>query len=413
MARKNQNRSVRLETLETRNLMAGNITASVVNDELVLNGDNLANQVEVHQTAGNLFKVKGLNGTTINGKADKSFIFQKGIRVDLKGGDDHFFSGGTVFVDDIHGDLNINMGAGKDSVLLGRVNVQGKTVIDTSTEDDVVGINLAVLKNLTINTGSGSDTVNMGLMNAKATTVNMDAGNDKFFSTFSSTESLKVESGNGDDTVELFISTSSGVVDLLTGNNNDVVKVQASIANKFNIDTSSGDDKVELSGSIDAAETNVNTGSENDQVDVINGNIRSRLNVDTADGTDRLRVIDSTLKERVDFKTGLGNDIVELNRVAALNRINIDTAAGDDTVDLVDLNAAGKIIDLKTGDNRDKVSLNRVVADQFLADLGSGDDELRIRNSKFRVTTLNGGANTDKFFDLLGNDFGLLTVISF
>ena len=128
MTRKDTGRPVRFETLEDRKLMAGNITASVVNEELVLTGDGLGNQVEVHQTTGNLYKVTGLNGTKINGKADKSFLFDKGIRVDLKGGDDEFKMGGTVFFDDVDGNLNINMGAGKDKVTLGRVDVDRKSV---------------------------------------------------------------------------------------------------------------------------------------------------------------------------------------------------------------------------------------------------------------------------------------------
>lgn len=394
-------------------MMAGNITASVVNEELVLTGDAQGNQVEVHQTTGNIYKVKGLNGTTINGKSDKSFIFQKGIRVDLKGGDDEFISGGTVFFDDIDGNLNINMGAGKDKVSLGRVSVEGDTNIDTSTEDDVVNFAAASLRKLTLNTGSGSDSVSMAFSTSKQTTINMDLGNDKFISGSSVSDSIKVDTGAGDDQVEFFLGGSNGNIEILTGANKDTVKLQALQAQNISVDTSSGDDTVDLAGGIVATAANIKTGTENDTVNFNAATVRTNLNLDTADGIDKIKAIDTTFEKLFDLRTGSGNDVIELNRVKALKKISIDTAAGDDIVDLLDLTANGQVIEINTGNDRDKVNLNRVVADQLIANLGSGNDELRIRNSTFKVTKLDGGANSDAFFDLLGNNLGLLTLASF
>jgi hypothetical protein len=409
----NHNRPVRFETLEDRKMMAGNITASVVNEELVLNGDGAGNQVEVHQTVGNLYKVKGLNGTTINGKADKSFIFEKGIRVDLKGGDDEFSMGGLVFFDDVDGNLNINMGAGKDKVNLGRVIVDGDTNIDTSTEDDIVNFSTASLRKLTLNTGAGSDSVSMGFSSTSQANINMDLGNDAFVYGGSTSDSIKVDTGSGDDRVEFFLGGSTGNIDILTGNNKDSVKLQALQASNINVDTAGGDDSVDLAGGIVAAALNIKTGTENDSVNFNAANIRSVLSLDTADGNDRIKAIDTTFEKLFDLKTGSGNDVVELNRTKALRRVSIDTAAGDDTVDLIDVIANGQVIDIKTGDNQDKVSLIRVVADQLLANLGNGNDELRIKNSTFKITKLDGGANSDAFFDLLGNNLGALTLESF
>ncbi len=414
MKRNNRNtRPVRFESLEDRKLMAGNITANVINDELVLTGDNSANAVEVHQTALNVYKVKGINGTTINGKPDKSFIVKAGIVVDLKGGDDKFEIGGTVFADDVDGRLKIDMGSGRDTVTIGRVQVDGDTIINTGTEGDQVTVGaFASLNKLTVNTGSGDDRVETLLSTSAQTTINMEAGNDTFFGS-SNFGSLKLDTGIGDDTVDFFLANSPGSIEVLTGANKDKVTLQATIANEVTVDTAAGDDTVTFKGGLQASSASIKTGSENDRVEFDFATIHGALNVDTADGIDTVVATDTTFEKALSLKTGLGNDVVELNRVTALKSINIDTDKGNDTLTLIDVTATGQRIDINTRDGEDKVSLTRVVADQLFAKLGDHRDELRIRDSKFRVTNLDGEGDTDKFFDLLGNDFGQLTLVGF
>ena len=63
---RSQRRGFGLEQLEGRDLMAGNVNVAVVNDDLVITGDNNGNQIIVHQSAGRLV-VEGVN-TKINGK---------------------------------------------------------------------------------------------------------------------------------------------------------------------------------------------------------------------------------------------------------------------------------------------------------------------------------------------------------
>lgn len=413
MKRNNRNnRTVRFESLEDRKLMAGNITASVVNEELVLTGDGLGNAVEVHQTALNLYKVKGVDGKTINGKSDKSFSFKAGIVVDLKGGDDKFEIGGVLFADDVDGRLKIDMGAGKDTVNIGRAAVDGETTINTGTEDDKVSVFGASLNKLTVNTGSGSDLYDTFASNSALTTINMEAGNDKFFGS-SNWANLKLDTGIGDDTVDFFLATSPGSIDILTGANNDQVTLQATIANAVTLDTAAGEDKVIFKGGLKANTASIKTGSENDRVEFDFATMQNALTVDTADGIDTVVATDTTFEKAFTLKTGLGDDVVELNRSTALKSMNIDTDKGNDTLTLIDVKAIGQRIDINTRDGEDKVSLTRVVADQLFAKLGSQRDELRIRDSKFRVTNLDGEADNDTFFDLLGNDFGLLTLTSF
>lgn len=59
-------RSRYFESLESRNLLAGNVTASVVEDDLVITGDAAANNIQVSQPANGDWQVKVI-GTKVNG----------------------------------------------------------------------------------------------------------------------------------------------------------------------------------------------------------------------------------------------------------------------------------------------------------------------------------------------------------
>ncbi len=152
-------RPLGLESLESRELKAGNVSVSVVNEELRVVGDSNANQVEIHQSVGNVYRVTGLNGTKINGREDRLFSFKGGISVDLREGDDKFVMGGNLFEDDVHGNLNIKMGSGRDRVILGKVEVQGSTTINTDQDADQVDLD-GFYNALTVNTDDGDDIVN-------------------------------------------------------------------------------------------------------------------------------------------------------------------------------------------------------------------------------------------------------------
>ncbi len=72
-----------------------------------------------------------------------------------------------------------------------------------------------------------------------------------------------------------------------------------------------------------------------------------------------------------------------------------------------------KDITILTGDDDDIVRFNQVIADELFADLGKDRDEFRLRDTTLRVANINGGNNTDKFFDLLGNHITNLNVVDF
>ena len=88
--------------METRRLLAGNITVSLEGSTLVVTGDELANQVDVAQNVNGDVVFTGQDSTTINGLAE--FTFSEGFartRFELNDGADEVvlngFEGGREF----------------------------------------------------------------------------------------------------------------------------------------------------------------------------------------------------------------------------------------------------------------------------------------------------------------------------
>ncbi|MDH3719008.1 MAG: hypothetical protein OES79_12895, partial [Planctomycetota bacterium] len=98
-------RLARFESLEPRHLLAGNVTAAVVDGDLRLTGDSLDNTAMVSVIDGDVV-VEGLDDTTVNGSATPFIAFSGSSRIadDLLarlggGGDVLLLAGGLEVAD--------------------------------------------------------------------------------------------------------------------------------------------------------------------------------------------------------------------------------------------------------------------------------------------------------------------------
>ncbi len=179
------NRALRIESLEQKQMLAGDVLVNVVNGVLTLEGDDLGNQVVVSSgEEPNTFVIRGLDGTQIiEGDAEPGTEIivegvRHGLRANLGGGDDVLRVEDAVF----RGNVAINTGAGNDRVVIGALPVEMEALLAVDDETtDTASVRLG--RNLLIHTGEGDDTVVI------ADTVGRG--------------SLVVETGRGDDTVRL------------------------------------------------------------------------------------------------------------------------------------------------------------------------------------------------------------------
>src|SRR5215510_1169216 len=127
-------RKVGFESLESRQLMAGNVSVSVSLGDLVVTGDAQDNALQIIQARQNGVPTPGrywiapTNGTLINGQASGRYVNNvfHDMRINLGAGKDSLTlsdgSDDANFI--VPNDLVINMGGGNDDVIVDHVKVR-------------------------------------------------------------------------------------------------------------------------------------------------------------------------------------------------------------------------------------------------------------------------------------------------
>ncbi len=142
---------LRIECLESRMPLAGNVTAGLNRGGLVINGDNGDNSVTVTPGPAGQYVVAGAAGTTINGQASQTFSGAvRGLAVQLRGGSDSLtLKPGTYLGSVVITDL-----AGSNSVNVAGANINGALIITAASPagNSVNITNSTVLSNLGVYT---------------------------------------------------------------------------------------------------------------------------------------------------------------------------------------------------------------------------------------------------------------------
>jgi hypothetical protein len=271
-----------LESLESRQLMA--VLASVTDGDLVVNGDNQADQVTIIQSLQNgtpipgRYFITGQNGTTINGQAGLFFEnVTDDILINLNGNNDRLTLGndtnGDFIVPD---DLEISMGLGNDVVTIDRITVR----------DDA-----------TIITGDGNDSVSFkGTIGSLA---GIDGGNND----------LTIDTGARADNVRLENTFVRRDLNISTGTDGfaDIVDLLVmNVGDDTTISTGGGGDTVRISDVGFNDDLTINTGAGADTV-VLNRCQVDEFFTNLGDGTDTLQLTD-TFGCRATVNGGIGAD---------------------------------------------------------------------------------------------------------
>ena len=116
-------RSLGLEKLQARELLAGDVTAAVTNGYLVVRGDDAANELTIERITGNRVRVTGTNGTTINGLSEPAILrVRKGYDIATGGGDDNLTVIGLNAVGRY--EIRMDLGAGNDILVASNLLAQ-------------------------------------------------------------------------------------------------------------------------------------------------------------------------------------------------------------------------------------------------------------------------------------------------
>ena len=416
--KKSNNRRLSLESLEGRQLMAGDVVASLFNGDLYISEVSQQvgqdNGIRISKLASGKIQVLGTvaNGTDpiatkVNGLSAQEFSVNGSLFVNLGAGNDRVqmgFDGGSSAP--TFNRVEINVGAplpvvartliggapntftpqDSDQVLLWGANTRSSMSIRTGDKNDWVfvgqvnvGDGIGV-DNLSINTGSGGDQVTLKGTNVRG---NLDI----------QTYALVAEGDQ--DGVYIDSTTNSGVnvrtivagsTDVRTGGGADFFMVTDPArpdANVFEtvfethgyvlVDTGAGDDTVFVRNSNIGEETYddvnldnliVNTGSGADSARLHNVNVGAYFQLQTFNSVLEADIdvanIDHLYSSRnITILTGGGDDQVTLDNSTAFWDLNIDTSSGNDRVNLLDYVIGLKNTNLFGGDGTDSLNYRR------------------------------------------------------
>lgn len=282
-------RSLQVERLEARELMAGDIAASLVNGSLYVSEaagqTGLDNSVMISQLPGGLIRVGG-NSTSdgtfsrINGAAYQDFAVQGNLYVSFGGGSDL-----VVIQPDANGnapsfgDVQINVARQQPLVAARTLDSVIATPFNTPDKDNVIVWGLNVRGSMTVTTGDDNDWVFLG-----GTQI---AGN------------LNVYSGAGADTVTLKSATNVygnayvQTYGYVTENDADVVWLE----------------NMGIKGNLQAV-----LGGGNDLFHLSNGHVLKTLNLDAGTGDDSAEFLDGAVVDELFAQLGDGNDVLSADR---------------------------------------------------------------------------------------------------
>lgn len=435
----------RVEVLESRLNLAGNVRALVAGPILHLTGDSLANDLRIVGTAANAFTVTGV-GTSVNGVANGTLNLTgiQNIFIDLQNGDDRTtfvnanlsgmlrFTGGngndTLAFGDANGQTNAFgsiqavMGAGNDEISVTGDSFTARSSFITSNGDgnnttDLDPAVSLILGVVSITGGSGSDFVDLGdgTVNTGPITVSSGAGDNDFFLDGNVTVNggISVLGGSGPDNFEPGdgggnqITVNGSIVASLGDGTNFVEFAQdnTDVTGAISVVTGSGQDTFDIdSDTFDILALSLALGEGDDEVLLNEGstNIRGSLTITTAGGADELTAIGLNVVGATSINTGDGLDLIALDNSRFRSAVSLLTGSGNDTVNVE-----------RNSNNGIGTRFDSAVS----VDLGAGNDTIAIGLDVNDFVTfastvvVNGGLGTDTLTQAGPNVFAFAPIL--
>lgn len=285
-------RTFRLERLEQREMMAGDVAAYVQNGNLyVKEASGQAGQdnaAAIYQLPNGLIRVEsrgpsGQNDSLINGAAYQDFAVTGSLFVDFGGGNDLVVIGADVGVAaPAFNEVHINVAAPEpmftpfsliqpldpfnlpddDNVIIWSIATRGSMSIRTGNGEDWAYVansqigDGAGLDSLTINTGSGADTAHVkNLPTSLSGQIRIQT-----YASLAETDA---------DVAWLEGAYADGDIDVFTGGGNDLIHVDnSSTLHDLNFDAGAGDDAAEITHVVAADRLMAHLGDGNDSLSI-------------------------------------------------------------------------------------------------------------------------------------------------
>jgi hypothetical protein len=419
------------ESLESRRAMASNVTAEVIDGDLIITGDDASSTIGLRQSGSGNFVVESVGGprpyeylvlpsfnpTTVNGEFREALF--EGVTGDIViragGGDDRVvirnvdsFGGLTSVIPSFAapGDLIIDGGAGYDTIDVGEL-IQSNVVMTFAGLDLIEPPSLTIGGNLQIDASDDGGSIHVSpgaitgaLQIATASRADQQTNTIRIAGVNAASCSI-----NGSDTVELVLIASlrtSGPFAIATGSGNDDVQIHAlDLGGDASVDLGAGTDRAFATG---AAHGNlvVQGATGNDSLilggEPLPGPITTGGNpflipamAIPADPVRRMEVGAGgplVVERDLTVETG-GGDYLNLQHSQVAGRVRINSGMTD-TPEFIRLRSiAAQEISISSGGGDDVLDIGYSTAQLMLnANLGDGDDALSMHVVAYNNSTI-------------------------
>jgi hypothetical protein len=397
-------RRLRLEQLEPRQLLAGDVTVSVVGGTLFINGDSGDNSISISATANaDEFTISSNDGgdTTINGGAGPVTLggATGGIDISLSDGNDWLEFNTTNRPIQISGDLDIALG---DSSLLGNsievvggngITIAGDLVVRSDGDFETLTFeNVQIAGGLEFDLGPNDDIDALGQIRFEGGSIGGDVRIDTYgeyqFELLTDIQgSVHLEAGTTGDQYRIESSIGGSLTANLYQSHLNVANTQ--IAGDMIVDgiawITVENSKIDGHVLMELFESQMAS-----QVSFIGGNWASSYNsvggnfVVTFDGNNTSAILYYlNVENDLVIRGGEGIENAQLNNVRAGNSLLIDTGAGNDVVWIHNSSADGEAAIL-AGAGSDYVLVgNFLGARSLFVDTAAGFDLVSLSYASF------------------------------
>lgn len=389
-------RKLDMQGLEQRQMMAGDVAAFVQDGELVIEGDELGNRINIDR-AGGMIQVSSLDGQTdVNGSPFANLFnpqqagneFDR-IRVEMGDGND-----------EVQFDLIRDNAASRSEIDMGVVVRMGEGVDRVGMEDWNISHHAHIGSDGFLHTNiRDSKFGDLLLVAGERTQINdveVSGSHDEFF------RGVALYEGNSQ-----IVADGIKAQDIDVGLDADgrVTLRNLDIDNRVNINGQTGGERVSVSRSDIGGDLSIRTfrydnptPTATDFVWVTDVKVGDDLSVDTGtdSGRDFVSLVGSKAGDRVDVRTGAGADVIFLDRMTSGNDIEVRSRGGNDGVTIQNA-TVGDDINIYAGEGNDVVTVqDSEVKDRIWARMDGGDDELHLIRTSVNRLSLNGRTGFDE-----------------
>ena len=415
-------RRLTLDVLESRRLLAGDVTAAYddVTDTLTITGDANANGVEI--VAGpnpGEYLVQGTDVSGVTKVVGDTFIHDpiSAVVIDLMAGSDEFSFAGADAANqlEITGSVTITDPSGNNEFEIINTRVTGDVTVTGGTDEDSLQIGgSTIIGDTAFTGGTGQSTVIIedgSILDGDLQVTNGGADDGVFVYGAEIDGNFVVNNGDGNNTVVLGLNESpvvGGEIEITQGADNDTVIIhETEVLNTVTIQGGDGNNQVIIEGSNFGISTtgtilDIDNGVGRDILSISedttiadNINIRNGAPADTS-GSETM-ISDSTLRGDFNFDGDNGVDEFSVISTQIVNDVDLDLFGGASFVVFMNSDLGDDLF-IDGGANRDNITISgTIVENDVTINLMDGKDTLQLDSGTqlLGITSLEGGAHPD------------------